>query len=694
MSRPRVVFVCVVLTLVTVLVYLPVRHHAFVNYDDPDYISQNPVVQAGLTWMGIKWAFTTMASANWHPLTWLSLMLDCQLFGLNAGWHHLMSLCFHAVNAALLFVLFARLTGAFWESAFIAALFAWHPLRVESVAWVSERKDVLSAFFGLLTLLAYVVYAQGQSLVLSRKLNGKQAVQRPVSRRSSSNYLLALLFFVLGLIAKPMLVTLPFVFLLLDYWPLQRAPNFELRLSHWWRLIREKWPFFALAAASCVVTYVAQQHGGAAAGLEKYPLSARFENAAVAYAKYLLLSVCPAGLAVVYPLPREIPWTLVIGAILGLAVITGLVWRARASNPYLSVGWLWYLGMLVPVIGVVQVGTQAMADRYTYLPQIGIFIGAVFGLGALAGKLRPAPVVIILIAVFVLAGCLFATARQLRYWQNSETLFEHALAVTTDNFIAENNLGGALNDAGQPREAMEHIRESLRLNPDDASAHDNLGLALAMTGQLQEAIDEYQEALRLQPDSTKARDNLGNALLQTGHPQEAIKAYQEVLRLNPNDASAYHNLGVVFLQTDHPQEAIDYFREALRLQPDDAMTYSSLGVALAQTGQLQEAIKQYQRALQLQPDLPQANCNLGITLTEAGRPTEAIPYLERALQSQPQFLQAHYGLGRAFLRNGQVEEAIRQFQITLQLRPDFTAARDSLGEALLKLTNAPSGPDK
>ena len=330
MSRLRIVIVCALLALVTLLVYLPVRHYAFV-FDDGYYVTQNPVVQAGLTWSGFKWAFTTMATANWHPLTWLSLMLDCQLFGLNAGGPHLVNVFFHAANAVLLFVLLLRLTGACWSSAFIAALFAWHPLHVESVAWVAERKDVLSAFFGLLTLLAYVSYAQRRSRVENREPGAGTAMSTPGSRRSTLDYVLALFFFACGLMAKPMLVTLPFVFLLLDYWPLRRAPDFELRWSHWSRLVGEKWPFFALTTASCVITFVAQKYG--VAPLEDYSPYSHISNAAVAYVKYLFKTVYPVDLAVLYPLLKTTLWEQVAGAFVVLAAISWLVCRMRVSKP-------------------------------------------------------------------------------------------------------------------------------------------------------------------------------------------------------------------------------------------------------------------------------------------------------------------------------------------------------------------------
>jgi len=739
MSRPRIV--CVLLALVTLLVYLPVRHYAFVNFDDPDYVTENPMVQAGLTWSGFQWAFTTWHASNWHPLTWLSHMVDCQLFGLNAGGHHLVNVLFHATNAVLLFLLLLRLTSALWQSAFIAALFAWHPLHVESVAWVAERKDVLSAFFGLLTLMAYVCYAQGVTSGMWQ-VTRTNSIRSRVTCPASRYYSLALLFFALGLMAKPMLVTLPFVFLLLDYWPLRRVtgdgwqvtgdkksvgklstlnctPNaFGAQLS----TILEKWPFFALAAASCVVTFVAQKRGEAVVSLGGYPLSSRIANAAVAYVKYLFNSVYPVNLAVIYPLPiyslpKENPWVQVAGAIIVLAMISWVIWRARRQRPYLLTGWLWYLGMLVPVVGLVQVGSQAMADRFTYLPLIGVFIGVVFGLGDLAKKLRLEPMVMASVAGVVLAGCLFATARQLRFWRDSETLFEHTLAVTKDNPIAQSNLGTALSEAGQPQEAaehfgealrlnpgyapahynlgvaltqtghlqeaMEHFREALRLNPDYAPAHYNLGHALLQTGQPQEAIEHFQEALRLKLDDAPAHNNLGVALVQTGHPQEAIKHYQEALRLQPNLPEAQYNLGNALLQTGQPQEATAHFQEALRLKPDYAMAHNNLGVALAQTGQPQAAIKHYQEALRLQPNLPDAHCDLGITLTEVGRLTEAITHFEQALQLEPNHPKAHNGLGLALLQNGQADKAIAQFRTALQLQPDWTAARNNLGDALI-----------
>jgi Flp pilus assembly protein TadD len=575
MSRPRIV--CVLLALVTLLVYLPVRHYAFVDYDDPVYVTDNPIVQAGLTWSGFQWAFTTGHASNWHPLTWLSHMVDCQLFGLNAGAHHLVNVFFHAANVVLLFLLLLRMTSALWQSALIAALFAWHPLHVESVAWVAERKDVLSAFFGLLTLMAYVRYAQ-------RGTSGMWQVTRTNSFRSrvtchvSRYYWLALFFFACGLMAKPMLVTLPFVFLLLDYWSLGRVTGDGWRVTGDKKpvgklstLLLEKWPFFALAAASCVVTFVAQKRGEAVAPLGEYPLSSRIGNAAVAYVKYLFNSVYPVNLAVIYPLPKAIPWEQVVGAMMVLAMISWVTWRARRQRPYLVTGWLWYLGMLVPVVGLVQVGSQAMADRFTYLPLIGVFIGVVFGLGDLAKKLRLEPMVMILVAGIVLAGCLFATVRQLRYWRDDETLFERALAVTKDNPVAHYTLGNGLLQRGQVEEAMAQFQKALEIKPDYTEAHNNLGCAFLRKGQVNEAMAQFQKALEIQPRNSEVQNNLAwmlatapNASLRNG--VKAVGLAQRANQLSGGQVPVFiGTLAAAYAEAGRFSEAVTTAQKALQL---------------------------------------------------------------------------------------------------------------------------------
>jgi Flp pilus assembly protein TadD len=601
MSRPRTVFVCTLLALVTLLVYLPVRNYPFVNLDDGKYVTENPIVQAGLTWAGVKYAFTTWYGNFWHPLTCLSHMLDCQLFGLNAGRHHLVSVLFHATNAVLLLLLLWRMTGAFWQSAFIAALFAWHPLRVESVTWVAERKDVLSAFFGLLTLMAYVRYAHGVNSGMWQ-VTRTNPIKSRVTCHASRYYWLALLFFALGLMSKPTLVTLPFVFLLLDYWPLRRVTGDGWRVTgdkkSIWKLstlnpsasafgygatapkrseggqlstIFEKWPFFALAAASCVVTFIAQKRGEAVAPLGGYPLSSRIANAAVAYVKYLFNSIYPVNLAVIYPLPREIPWVQVVGAMMVLAVISWVIWRARRQRPYLLTGWLWYLGMLVPAIGLVQVGPQAMADRFTYLPLIGVFIGVVFGLGDLAKKLRLGPMVMISVAGIVLAGCLFATARQLRFWRDGETLSERALAVTKDNLVAHYTLGNCLLQRGQVEEAIAQFQKALEIEPGYTEAHDNLGIAFLHKGQVNEAMAQFQKALELQPDNVEVQNNLAwvlatapNASLRNG--VKAVRLAQRAKQLSGGQNPAIiGTLAAAYAEAGRFPEAVTTARQALQL---------------------------------------------------------------------------------------------------------------------------------
>jgi tetratricopeptide (TPR) repeat protein len=536
MSRARIV--CVLLAAVTLLVYWPVWNHGFVNFDDGAYVSQNPVVQAGLTWPGVKWAFTTFHSANWHPVTWLSHMLDCELFGLDPGGHHLANVLFHAINAVLLFLFLFRTTQALWPSALAAALFAWHPLRVESVAWAAERKDVLCAFFFLLTLRTYCRYAQKRSKVESREPRAAPGAAALDLRPSTLDYGLALFFFALGLMSKPMLVTLPFVLLLLDYWPLQRVPGFEFGKAQWSRLLLEKGPFLALAAASCVVTFVAQQRAESVLTLQHHPLPFRLENALTSGAAYVLKTLWPVNLAVLYPFPKQIPPAQWATATVLLASITGLIWRARRRQPYLLTGWLWFLGMLVPVIGLVQVGVQAMADRYTYLPHIGLFMAAAFGLADLAARLRLKPAALVPAGGIVLAGCLAATANQLRFWHDGVALFGHAVAVTADNPVARNNLGVVLDLAGRPQEAIGQYQEALRLQPDYVLAHNNLALVLAQTRRAPEAIQHLRETLRLRPDYPEPHFNLGLVLLREGQLDEAVAHFQKALELRPdfNDA--------------------------------------------------------------------------------------------------------------------------------------------------------------
>jgi protein O-mannosyl-transferase len=575
------------LALITLLAYLPVGSYGYVNYDDNDYVTENYIVQSGLTWTGVKWAFTTWHTGNWHPLTWLSLMTGCQLFGLNPGAEHLVNVMFHMANAVLLLWLVFRLTGALWPSAFVAALFAWHPLHVESVAWISERKDVLSTFFEMLALLAYTRYAQRQSRVEDQ---GPGLIPTLNSRLSTLDYSLALIFFALALLAKPTPVTLPFVMLLLDYWPLNRVascgPKVEGKSAGFQsatfnlRLVTEKWPFFLLAAASCVVTFLAQ-HAPSVLSLGRYPLYLRLGNAPLSCVRYLWKTIWPAKLAVIYPLQNHLPWLAVAAAAVLLIAVTWFVWRLRRTHPYLLVGWIWYLGTLVPVIGLVQAGLQAMADRYTYVPLIGVFLAFAFGIKDLIARFHVGIAPTAATAGLILASCLAFTEHQLGYWRNSEMLFSHALAVTKNNDIARINLGVALEKQGQRAAALTNYLAALSINPHSVQAHNNLGDILDETGKPLEALAQYQEALRLNPNTPLAHDNLGTVLVELGRFDEAMSQYQAAARLAPRDPRTYYLMGKALLKQGRNPEAIARFRSALRINPDDFQSLTVLARVLA-----------------------------------------------------------------------------------------------------------------
>ena len=526
----RIAAICGFLLLAVALVFGQTVRHEFVNYDDNKYVYENPRVAQGLSARGIVWAFTAIHFNNWHPLTTLSHMLDCQLYGLHAGGHHLTSVLLHAVVAILLFLVLLRITGDLWPSAFVAAVFAIHPLRAESVAWVAERKDVLSGLFFMLTLWAYAGYAR-----------------RPFSL---GRYLTVVLLFALGLMAKPMLVTLPFVLLLLDYWPLGRIGLHTAGISR--RVVVEKLPLLALTAASCVATVIAQGTGVIA--IDVIPLPSRIANALVSYLAYIRDIFYPVGLAVLYPYPEGgLPiWKVAASSLAVTGISTAaLVWRRRF--PYLFVGWFWYVGMLVPVIGLVQVGLQSMADRYTYLPQIGLCIAVTWGVAQLAVSWRYRFRVYgatAALAVLLLMGLAW---RQTSYWRDSETLWTHTLAYTTHNFLPHNNLGLALAQKGQVDEAVTHFRKALEIKPDYANAHQNLGVALEGRGQSDAAIAHYQRALELKPDYPDiTHNNLGSALARRGQLDAAIVHFRKALELRPDYVEARNNLDLALRLRGQP----------------------------------------------------------------------------------------------------------------------------------------------
>ena len=549
--------VCLLLAAIVWIVFGQTLRHEFVNYDDNDYVYENPRVAAGLTSDGIQWAFSAVYAHNWHPLTTLSHMLDCQLYGLQPWGHHRTNVWLHATAVILLFLALRRLTGALWRSALVAALFAVHPLRVESVSWISERKDVLSGVFFMLTLWAYARFARSD-------------------RPSGSRYIVVMILFGLGLMCKPSLVTLPFVLLLLDYWPLQRfVSGHGAHANAWSYLILEKLPLLVLSGASCATTIVAQ--GRALIPVSQLTLPERIGNAAVSYVVYLVQTVYPARLAVMYPYPEgHVNVAQAALAFLFLAFVSVIFFRWRKQYPFLLVGWLWFLGMLVPMIGLIQVGSQPHADRYTYLPQIGLFLSVIWGVAALAAKWHFPRVVTAVTAVVVVTAFTAVSYSQTSFWQNSETLWNQTLANTTKNPIAENNLGDVLVHQHRLDEAIVHFQNALRLYPDHAEANNNLGYALASQGKSAEAIPYYQAALRIRPAFPGAHQNLALSLAQTGRLDEAIIHFRETLRLEPAAVDAHYNLATILLQLGRRDEAIAHLTEALRLKPNDTQVTERL----------------------------------------------------------------------------------------------------------------------
>jgi len=582
------------LGLVTVALYWPATHCAFVNYDDQVYVTQNVHVQPGLTWAGIKWVFIHPVDVNWHPLTLVSHMLDCQLYGLNPWGHHLTNVLLHAFNTALVFLLLRKLTGAVWRSVAVAAFFGWHPVHVESVAWIAERKDVLSTCFGLLTLVFYARYARS-----------------PTANRKSQivNYSLAFFFLAAGLLSKAMLVTWPFVMLLLDYWPLGR-----FKIANLWRLVWEKIPFFGLVAAASAVTFLVQAHGGAVQSTDSVPLGARAGNALISYCRYLGKLFWPTKLAVIYPHSGYWPLVAVLLAGLLLIGLSVFVFMQRRRYPYLLTGWLWYLGTLVPVIGLVQVGSQAMADRYTYIPSLGALIVIVWGVCELTRHWRYQAAGLSAGCAAAMVLCMGLTRQQLGYWQDSEALFRHTIAVTENNDLAHTNLGDALIGKGQIDGAFSEYQEVVRLTPGYAPAHYNLGIVFDKLGRTDEAIREYQEAVRLDPNHADAHNNLGIEFLNQNRNDEAADQFQAAIRLKPDSAKVHNDLGIIFNKQGQVDEAVQQFQEAVRLQPDLAEAYNNLGFVLVEKGRIDEAIRQYQISLRLKPDYALAQNNIAQAL--------------------------------------------------------------------------------
>lgn len=607
------------LLFVVLIAFSSVINNGFVNFDDFYYVLQNDHVRAGLTGNGIFWAFTTFHAANWHPITWLSHMLDCQLFGLNPVGHHLVSLFFHVANTLLVFLILREGTGKLWESFAVAVLFGLHPLRVESVAWISERKDVLSGFFGLLSMLFYIRYAQ---------------------RPSWRGYGAVLTTLVLGLMSKPMLVTLPFVYLLLDCWPLRRI---HLDPSAWplKKILLEKLPMLMLAAVACMITYYAQSTGGAVWKMEVFPISWRIIGGIVAYQIYLGKIFLPVNLAILYPhLGYSITFAQSMAAALILILITLVgIWQIR-ERPYLIIGWLWFAGMLLPVSGIIQVGLQSMADRYTYLPSIGIFIALVWFISSIIpNKKRDAALMAFLILSVI---CLLSltTYHQTQYWRDTATLFRHTLEVTKNNYLAQNMLGNELTNKEQFKEARIHLDEALRIVPSYSEAYVNLGQCLEKQGFKLEALDQYRKAIKLKPSNALGHIQLGNVLTELGHKQEAITHYRMAAQFVDDNSWSHDLLGIKFYYAGDTGEALIQFQRALKLAPLNADTYNNLGMLYLHAGNLGKARKSFSRALELNPNLFATYNNMGLVLMKMGDLKNAAHYLMVALDMNPHYEKA------------------------------------------------------
>ncbi|MHC4457142.1 MAG: tetratricopeptide repeat protein [Planctomycetota bacterium] len=631
MRRPlgkyRSFLICFFLIVSTLAVYSPVLKHDFVKYDDDKYVTENQHVSGGISRQSVFWAFTAAHFHMWHPLTTLSNMLDCQLFGLVPGWHHLTSLLFHLANALLLFAVFKRMTGAVWQSAFVAAVFALHPLQVESVAWLSERKTVLSGLFWLLTIYAYVRYTEKLDIV---------------------RFLLVFLIFSLSIMTKPIVVTLPCVLLLLDYWPLDRlkfrrqsqSVKKDDKAMAFWRLVLEKLPLFVLSAVLSLITYNAQKGGSVILEMEKLPVNYRLANAIVSYLTYIQKMIWPSQLAVLYPHPgRNFSILAVVISTAILVLLTGLFIYQRRRR-YLTVGWLWYLGTLVPVIGLVQAGAQARADRYMYMTMIGLLTIIAWTVSNLVAKWRCLKAFVALGAAVLLLAAAVSTSLQIKHWKNSETLFRHALDVTRNNALMHNNYANLLADSGRTKEAIKHFNRSLEIKPNSPEVHNNLGNALSKLGKADEAMKHYKKALHLKPKFAEAHYNLAVELAKKASNDEAIDEYRRALKIKPDYIDAWSNLGFVLAEQGSFAEAVDCYKKAIEFKPDDIITHGRLALALAELDKIDEAIKHCRIVLKTRPDDIEMHCNIGILLQRQGRIPEAINHYQKALQINPEYAKA------------------------------------------------------
>jgi tetratricopeptide (TPR) repeat protein len=642
--------------LFTTIAYWEVRHNDFINLDDELYVTNNLHVKEGLTFKSVFWAFTSTQNGQWSPVAFLSHLLDCTFFGLNAGGHHITNLLFHTMNTLLLFFLLSRMTASLWQSASVAAIFALHPLHVESVAWIAERRDVLHAFFLLLTVWVYI-----------------NDVKKPKWFR----HIGVLLCFIFAVMSKPMAVTLPFTLLLLDYWPLGRlrigkedqgpkpftapwlkAIRQNVPISH---LLIEKASLFSVAVIISSFTLFSVWGSKSLASLESLSLIARIENAAVSYIGYILKMIWPNPLAVLYPHPMTLPVWKVMCATFLLLTITILVTIGRKKHPYLIIGWLWYLITLLPTIGLFQAGIQSMADRFMYMPMIGLLIMVIYGFSDMCVKWPYQRLPLIAISVLLVMTLTVLTRAQVKLWRNSETLFKHTLQVTDNNYFIHNHLGAALAAQEKDQEALIHFNRSLEINPHYAHAHSNLGALLLRQGKYQEAIPPLIAALQIEPDCVEAHTNLGIILSKYGKVKEAMDHFSEAIRINPNYEEAYFNQGNVLLQMKEYEEAIHYFNKALSINPTNFKTYNNLGLSFLGLGDAEKAMDCYHKALNINPGDADTQCNLGGLFIRQGQYEKAIFHLTKALRINPNDREMHFTLGMLYLKLDQKDLALKQY---------------------------------
>lgn len=709
-------FVCALLAAATLLSYWPVIHQGFINLDDPTYVTLNRHVRTGLSWQNVSWSLSSGYASNWHPLTWVSHMMDAQFFQLRPGWHHLTNLIFHSLNTALLFVLLQKLTACTRRSAIVAGLFSLHPLRVESVAWIAERKDVLSGFFFLLTVLAYARYAEDRKLGVDG-----------IKRRSAIWYAIALILFALGLMSKPMLVTVPFVLLLLDFWPLKRLRLDTFQLKPAVPLLIEKVPFLLMSIGSSVVTFAVQHKGGAVSTTTGLPITGRLANALHAYAAYLGKTFWPTKLCIFYPHPGyqlSLPTITDDVAVAGAAVlviglsIASILLRNRA--PHLFTGWFWFVGMLIPVIGIVQVGGQAYADRYTYLPSIGIFICCVWVVAEVAQARIPGALLAAAGTALVIV-CAFLTRHQLSYWRTNFAVFQHALDVTKNNALAYYNVGveygvqgkddiakGHFEAAmkadpqfiapvysmgfmlmleGHAAEAEEKFHDALRLKPNYAMAYNKLGVLAWQQGKAEEAWENTQKALSLDPDLAESHENLARLMTARGDLSGAVAEFNESLRLEPGNTRVMTELAEIVVRQGNVAKGEALLREVVRRESGSAESRVHLGEVLAVEGKRAEAIQEYTAALRMKPDWGQVHCKMGTALLQNGEAKQSEAEFREALKLEPGSGEATTGLGRALGAQGKMSEAAQQFEAAVKLSPTNAESQVELAVALLMTGN-------